>query len=196
MINTIHVTLNVGLLDILEQKTITESLLGLFRFVPLFAQSVYLCVPVLLLCRLLWRLCVWALTKVWFIVRLVHVPFRNLWITFVASFVYLYVLGQVLTDVFVWFDFCDKGLIHEEKYIPYKWKYWRWITFGSLAIEAWTAKLSSANIFNTWQSLQVRLGWPPNENFTNIYECQVWSQIAKFNDDQYYHLYGMVNSSS
>ena len=40
--------------------------------------------------------------------------------------------------------------------IPYNWKYWRWIKFGGLAIEAWTAKLSSTNIFKTWWSLHVR----------------------------------------
>ena len=29
-------------------------------------------------------------------------------------------------------------------------------------------------------------------NSTNIYECPVWSQIAKFNTRPYYHLYGII----
>ena len=42
---------------------------------------------------------------------------------------YLYVLAQVLTDLFVWFDFCDRCLLHDEKYmcwkvVPYSGKCW------------------------------------------------------------------------
>ena len=71
----------------------------------------------------------------------------------------------------------------------YKWKYWRWIKFGGLVIEAWTAKLNSANI----QHLTIFAGYvglTAKLNSANINNFQVWSQRAKSNGRQYCHLYG------
>ena len=40
------------------------------------------------------------------------------------------------------------------------------------------------------QSFPARFGSLPKLNSANIFECPVWSQIAKFNVRQYFHLYG------
>ena len=56
---------------------------------------------------------------------------------------------------------------------------------GELNLAVWRARLESPNYV---PPLQARFGPPPNLNSANIFECPVWSQIAKFNAHQYYHL--------
>ena len=60
-------------------------------------------------------------------------------------------------------------------------------TGGELNFAVWRSRLESPTKV---PPLQVRFGPPPNLNSANTFGCPVWSQIAKFNVHQYYHLYG------
>ena len=58
--------------------------------------------------------------------------------------------------------------------IQCNWKYWRWIKFGGLVMEAWIAKLSPAIV-------GYRFGPPPNLIYANIFEHPVWRQLNRQN---------------
>ena len=58
-------------------------------------------------------------------------------------------------------------------HIPYSWKIWRGFKFGDLAVGVETAKFKS----------------------TNIFISAAWGQTAKFNDRQYFRLYGIYQQA-
>ena len=83
-------------------------------------------------------------------------------------------------------------------WIPYSRKIWQGIKFGSLAVHVCvkTAKLKSANFF---LRVHVRMVIPYHTakfKSTNDVKNVVLGQTAKFNDRQYFRLYGIYAKNS
>ena len=89
---------------------------------------------------------------------------------------------------------CKGALLHPNHLcaIPYSRKIWRGIKFGGLAVCLRTAKLKSAKFFRVHVRMAI-LYHTAKFNSNNGVKNVVLGQTAKFNDRQYFRLYGITD---